>query len=375
MKDKYSIYVHIPFCKARCSYCAFVSDTDYSVQLRYFAKLFEEIEYYSDKTKPIYTVYIGGGTPSSVDFIYIDALFQKLRDCFDLSQTEEITVECNPESTSDEMLSCLKRNGVTRLSFGLQSVNDKTLRFIGRLHNYAQFVDALGRARAKGFANVNADLIIGLPETHADFIRSVQTAVQLPLEHISLYALELHERTPLYQRLNGVSPFSDDEQADMYDEAVELLASHGFARYEISNFAKSGFESKHNLHYWQEGYYYGFGVAAAGFLPGVRTVNELVLRSYLDTAVEYLNDYLSEYIDTREVANEFVMLGLRLEKGISVSEFAERFGVDFWKFFSTANGLRERGFLIADGDRVRIPADKFYVANSILAELWHSDRK
>ena len=372
MRDRYSIYVHIPFCRARCSYCAFSSCTDLNLQQRYFDKLFEEIEYYSDKTKPIYTVYLGGGTPSAVGIKYLDALFCKLRTCFDLSGTEEITAECNPESASNAVLACFRRNGVDRLSFGLQSVNDVTLKAIGRLHNYHDFLCAMERARSFDFDNINADLIIGLPESHSDFIHSVLTVAKLPVTHMSLYALELYKASPLYAKLNGKAPFSDDEQADMYDEAVQILSCHNFARYEISNFAKAGKQCLHNLFYWQEGRYFAFGAAASGFVNNTRFNNPWSISDYLSSPVEHLHDGRCEEIDHDEEANEFVMLGLRLESGVSLSEFVARFGVGFWDFFSSANDLRDKGFLVVDGDCVRIPDDKFYVVNSILSELWQN---
>lgn len=330
------------------------------------------MKYRSDKSKPIYTVYLGGGTPSAVDARYLDALFAKLDECFDMSQVEETSVECNPESASDELLSCLARNGVDRISFGLQSVNDATLRAIGRLHVFSDFVAALDRAHRHNIVNINADLMIGLPESRDDFVRSVSTVAALPVTHVSAYALELHRGTSLYAALKGKQPFDDDEQADMYDEAAELLAKQCFARYEISNFARDGRQCKHNLHYWSEGHYFAFGAAASGFTDGVRFTNPWDILDYIAAPVADLREGSSETIDSREEANEFAMLGLRLDCGISVSEFYERFGIDFWQFFSSAYSLRERGFLLCEGDRVRVPSDKFYVVNSILSELWQS---
>lgn len=370
---KYSIYVHIPFCKARCSYCAFSSCTDLALQQRYFEKLFAEIEYYSDKSKAIGTVFLGGGTPSAVDLMYIDVLFAKLNDCFNLSQVVETTVECNPESATDEVLSCLKRNGVNRLSFGLQSVNDTTLRTIGRLHSYKDFLAALDRASRLGFYNVNADLIIGLPETHSDFLRTVNAVANLPLRHVSLYALELHEGTSMFEKLNGTPPFNDDEMADMYDEAVEVLTSRGYKRYEISNFAKAGFECKHNLNYWCEGVYYGFGASAACFMDGERCVNPVNIDDYLCRSLQSMHSDRCDFVSLRDQANEFAMLGLRLERGVSISEFKERYGADFFLFFDEANNLVQKKCLIVEGDRVRVPADKFYVINSILSDLCNFD--
>ena len=370
--DKYSIYVHIPFCKARCGYCAFSSCTDFTLVERYFDKLYEEIEYYADKSTPIYTVYIGGGTPSSVDKNLLNDLFDKLNACFDLSQVEEVTVECNPESVTEELLRCLKANGVNRLSFGLQSVNDTTLKRIGRLHDYQQFTKALRLANQLGFSNINADLIVGLPESALDFRHSVDTVVGLPLQHVSVYALELHEGTPLYSQYQASYPFTDDELADMYDYACDRLTANGFNRYEISNFAKDGYPSRHNLNYWQEGRYFAYGASASGFVADVRYVNPYDIAVYLATPVNLLHNDC-QLLSTREQANEFVMLGLRLSSGVSLTEFRYRYGQEFFHFFPTATRLLEQGFLATENGNVRVPTDKFYIVNSILCELLDFD--
>ena len=367
-KQKYSIYVHIPFCKARCGYCAFSSCTDYGLTDKYFDKLFEEIEYYSDKSVEISTVYIGGGTPSSVDKNLLNDLFDKLRANFDLSKVVEITVECNPESTTEELLRCLKANGVNRLSFGLQSVNDATLKRIGRLHDYKQFEKALKLARQLGFDNINADLIVGLPESAADFCHSVEVVGNLDLQHVSVYALELHEGTALYEKFNGMYPYDEDELADMYDAACEMLGIFGLERYEISNFAQEGYESRHNLNYWRPGRYFAFGASASGFVGDVRYTNPYDINRYLSTPVKLLHSDC-ERLTIDEQANEFVMLGLRLMDGVSLSEFESRFGVDFFTFFPNANTLVNQGLLRIDSGRVTVPPDKLYVVNSILVEL------
>ena len=365
---KYSIYIHIPFCKARCGYCAFSSCTDYNLVERYFAKLFEEIDFYSDRSVEISTVYIGGGTPSSVDKNLLNDLFDRLRAKFDLSKAVEITVECNPESVTEELLRCLKANGVNRLSFGLQSVNDSTLKRIGRLHSYEQFGRALRLARQLGFENVNADLIVGLPESAKEFHNSVEAVVKLGLQHVSVYALELHEGTPLYKQCNGASAFTEDDLADMYDYACQAFSKCGLIRYEISNFAQKGFESRHNLNYWQEGRYFAFGASASGFVRDVRYTNPYEIKRYLTTPIKLMHNDC-ERITLHGQANEFVMLGLRLIDGISLDEFADRYGSDFFTFFPNANNLVELGLLRVNRDRVVVPSDKLYVVNSILVEL------
>lgn len=366
--NNYGIYVHIPFCKARCGYCAFSSCCDYELQEAYFCKLFQEIDRASDLSAPITTIYLGGGTPSSVDVKYLDGLFVRLTSRFDLSRVAEVTAECNPESVTDELLACLERNGVNRLSFGLQSVNDDTLARIGRVHRYADFEAAVQLARKYGFDNINADLILGLPESAEDFRRSVETVANLPLAHVSVYALELHEGSPLYRLCNEQYPYTDDQLADMYDYAVATLAACGFARYETSNFAREGRRCRHNLNYWTEGRYYAFGAAASGFVGDVRYTNPFSVTDYLASPLECLRGEC-QTLGISEQANEFVMLGLRLDDGVSLAEFADRYGCEFFTFFPNAAALAERGFLAVERGFVKLPTEKFYIANSILCEL------
>lgn len=364
----YAIYVHIPFCKSRCGYCAFSSCTDYSLTKAYFEKLFAEIRSYANRDVKISTVYVGGGTPSSVEVEYLDKLFEVLSNNFDLSNVNEITVECNPESVTQTLLSCLVKNGVNRLSFGLQSVNDETLRRIGRIHRYSDFLKAVDLARCEGVENVNADLIIGLPESRQDFFNSVDTVCGLPLKHVSAYALELHKDSPIYKLCKERYDYSDDDLADMYDYALTALQRSGFMRYETSNFAKAGYECKHNLNYWTEGRYFAFGASASGFVGDVRFTNVFSVSDYLACDMSKLRRE-SETLSLFEQANEFAMLGLRLDKGVSLTQFASRFGADFFEFFPSARKLVRQGFLKAAGDFVFIPKEKSYVTNSVLCEL------
>lgn len=367
MNQPYQIYVHIPFCKARCGYCAFSSCTNFDLCDQYFAKLFDQIDKTEVVQKNISTIFIGGGTPSSVPTKYIDGLFAKLRQKFDLSQVCEITVECNPESVTDELLDCLHRNNVTRLSFGLQSTNDATLKAIGRLHTFDQFVSALNLAHKKGFTNINADLILGLPESFGDFKNSVKAVAKLPLQHVSVYALEVHKGSAITSLVDSFG-YTDDDLADMYDYACDTLQTHGFLRYEISNFAKVGCECKHNIGYWQEKRYYGFGPSASGFVANTRYDNVNSLQKYLATPTENLLATARE-ISLDEQANEFVMLGLRLTNGLSLVEFQHNYRADFFQFFPNATNLLNKGLLQVVGQNVLVPQKKIYVVNSILCEL------
>lgn len=366
--NNYGIYVHIPFCKARCGYCAFSSCCDYTLQQAYFDKLLAEIEARAKYDVRISTVYLGGGTPSSVDTKYLDMLFSKLAECFDLSQVAETTVECNPESVTDELLSCLARHNVNRLSFGLQSANDDTLRRIGRIHRYADFVNAVNLARARGFTDINADLIVGLPETVDSFYNSVAAVVKLPLSHVSVYALELHEHSPIYKLCKDNYDYDDDMFADMYDYAVATLNSHGFARYEVSNFAKCGCESKHNLNYWDEGRYFAFGAAASGFIGDVRYTNPFDVEDYIATPLDKLLE-AGDTLTLDEQANEYAMLRLRLRDGVDLAEFTRRYNADFFTFFPNADKLVADGFLAVTDGSVAVPPSKLYVLNSILCNL------
>lgn len=372
MKDNYGIYVHIPFCKARCGYCAFSSCCNYALQETYFAKICGEITARSDKSVAISTVYLGGGTPSSVEIKYIDVVFDALRQNFDLTAVSEISVECNPESVTEELLVCLKRNGVNRLSFGLQSVNDDTLKRVGRIHRYSDFLFALDLAESLGFDNINADLILGLPERAQDFYGSVKAVAALPLTHVSVYALELHDNTPFSDYCKKYYGYTDDELADMYDSAVSILAANGFSRYEISNFAKKGYECKHNLTYWNENRYYAFGASASGFVGDVRYTNPYGIDDYIRAPVADLV-VGGETISRSEQANEYAMLRLRLSNGADTDEFRLRYGIDFFDFFPNALTLVKRGMLERRGKFVIVPDDKIYVVNSILCELLKFD--
>ncbi len=368
MKDNYSVYIHIPFCKARCGYCVFSSCIDLSLADKYADALCREMEFYSDKSLPIYTVYLGGGTPSCLPAAILNKIFSALNKYFDMSQVCEMTVECNPESTTPQLLECLAENGVNRLSFGLQSVNDATLKRIGRLHTYGGFVAAYDLARKYGFNNINADVIIGLPESESDFVRTVQTVADMDLSHVSAYALELHPETPLYKTFPQNARYSDDALADMYDKAVQILSDNGFARYEISNFARGGSVCKHNLNYWREGRYFAFGAAASGFVGDVRFTHPFGLTDYLRTDASQMHCEC-ETLSARQQAEEYVMLGMRLADGIDVEYLSRRYGCDFFNAFSNADKLIKQGFLQCESGRVFVPSDKFYVVNSILCEL------
>ena len=335
------------------------------MQEAYFAKLYEEISHAELPVTDIGSVFLGGGTPSVADSRYIVRLFELLRDRFVFTDDCEITTEVNPESATTDKLKMFRDIGINRISFGLQSLNDKTLAKVGRLHSAKQFLQALDDALNTGFDNINADLILGLPETQQDFLYTVDTAVRLPLTHLSLYALELYPDTPLFSIRDQI-PSDQDYLADLYDQAVARFNKAGFVRYETSNFARDGKRCRHNLNYWHEGRYYGFGASASGFVGDVRYDNVRNIVDYI-VADNVRSNVETESLDTQ--ANEYVMLALRLQEGVDLTDFRMRYGYEFFDYFAAANSLVKQGFLAHTNDRVTIPDDKYYVANSILSEL------
>ncbi len=365
MKEPVSIYIHIPFCRKKCYYCDFTSVCDIGGQDGYIGALQKEMAFYRDRLegRPVRSVFIGGGTPSVLDVGNINAVFRSL-DGFAVGADCEITVEGNPESLTAEKLSCFKDNGVNRLSIGLQSVNDKSLKAIGRLHTYDDFLHCLDRAVSL-FDNINADVMIGVDASFDEFAHTVNTVVQLPLSHISCYALEVYPNSLLRQLIDGGTvTVTEDEDAlaDMYDYALDAFRRNGFDRYEISNFAKKDRQCIHNLNYWKCGDYVGLGVAAAGYLDGVRYTNTRSLDEYLSgiTVKE------KQIIDKNESMKEYLMLGLRLEEGVSLSEFYRRYGIPLTEAFDIS--CRADCLDLSD-DRLAVRKDKFYALNYILSDL------
>jgi oxygen-independent coproporphyrinogen-3 oxidase len=370
MLENKSIYIHIPFCKKRCSYCTFLSNCDFSLQSVYFAQLYNEIASYSDHDTTIDTIFVGGGTPSCVEPKYIDGIFTCLRNNFNISESAEITVECNPESAIS-ILPTLVKNGVNRVSFGLQSCNDSILSKIGRLHSYADFLTCIQQFRAHGITNLNADIIIGLPETSAEFLHTVNTVAALPITHISMYALEISPDSQMRRDITAKKYTAVEDQdtlADMYDEARAVLELCGFSRFEISKFAMPTYRCRHNIHYWNADSYYGFGAGAHGYINGVRYNNVADIAQYINTDVGQLTTN-KQSITPEDSMTEYVMLRLRLTEGVVLSEFQRRFHRDFLTTYPNAHRLINSNFLTLTSDTITIPDDKFYMQSAILAEL------
>ena len=329
------IYVHVPFCRSRCAYCDFCSQTSRDDKLidGYLDAVCEHIKE-AGALAPNYkvdTVYFGGGTPSFLGADALATILTAVRRSFDVDNNAEITFEANPDSVSDSLLRRLRAEGFNRVSLGIQSDSDEMLEKLGRPHNYAQAVNAYQRIRKAGYKNVSVDLIYGLPgQNLRQWLETVEHVLELMPEHISIYGLEIHEGTPMaeYER-NGMLP-DEDKFADMYLNAVKLLENRGFRQYEISNFARKGLYSRHNNKYWTGGEYIGFGPSAASDFAGRRYKLVSDLRSYID-GIRNGGEVMEEMdeIPLRERASEYIMTRLRTTAGINAQEYEKNYLLPF----------------------------------------------
>ena len=305
-----SAYIHIPFCKSKCRYCSFVSYADCANISNYIDALLKEIDFFY-KNEPLCTLYFGGGTPSLLDSLFIIEIINK----FNLAANCEVTFEVNPDDVTLEYIVALKKCGVNRISMGAQTFDDATLKFIGRRHNSNQVVEAVDIIKQAGFDNISLDLIYGLPNQTIETLTSdLEKIISLNIQHISTYGLKIEEDS-YWGKFPPESIPDDDLQADMYILINEYLSKRGFKRYEISNFSKGNYESRHNLNYWTNAEYYGFGVAAHGYLNGIRYSNECDLKNYISKPMSHSEEHKVSF---EEQLQEEIFLGFRKESGFAV---------------------------------------------------------
>ena len=364
------IYVHIPFCRAKCSYCAFVSQVcDPSVQHSYVAALCREITAAGgDFSVPADTVFFGGGTPTLLPAVDLTRILQAIRETFSVVDDAEISLEANPGPVDVAALKALRQAGFNRLSLGVQSFDDQVLRGIGRIHRAAEAVQAVGMARSAGFENISMDLMFGLPRQSVDSWRETLTrAVSLEPDHISAYGLKLEEETPLAARVASgqvALPAEGDEEA-MYDWLNEFLPQQGLARYEISNYARPGRECRHNLKYWRYRPYRGFGVAAHSFDGTARFANTEELSRYIArmAAGESAEEFRETLADPDRMA-EYVFLALRTTAGLSAPDFEVRFQRSFADYYAVAIAeLKKSGLLTNEKEQWRLTEKGLKLSN------------
>lgn len=361
------LYLHIPFCRSKCAYCDFYSLAWSEDRAdAYCAALAASLRGAAPRAAGYAadTVYFGGGTPSLLAPKRLARLLETVFDCFSVAHGAEITLEANPESARDaDALRTLRDAGFNRLSLGMQSADDGELREIGRVHTAAQTAEAVEAARRAGFDNLSLDLIYGLPrQTAARWQESLTAAVALAPEHLSCYALKVEPGTPLYARRADAALPGDDAQADMYLDAVDFLVGRGYAQYEISNFARPGYESRHNLKYWTLGEYLGFGPGAHSDFGARRFALTRDLDAFLAGRAAYGED---AEISPRERTAERVMLGLRTARGVSPDELSVPFDAAEAVFAECeAHGLAQRR-----GERRRLTPRGFLVSNEIILRV------
>lgn len=365
------IYVHIPFCKSKCSYCDFASFPD-KIHLAesYMTCVYREMAMRKDELSGMTfdTVYIGGGTPSVIDENYIAFLMAAARKNFKIADGAEITIEMNPGTVSRRKVETYLACGINRFSVGLQTAIDSQLADIGRIHNLKEF--QLAAALLKG-RNFSVDIMLGLRgQTAADVEKSIEVAAEAGASHISTYALTPEDGTPIYtQYLNGELP-DGDEVAKLYSVALNKLRALGFERYEVSNFCKKDKYSRHNLNYWRRGEYIGFGVSASSFIGGTRLTNTFDLDEYFKCLISgHFAVVNSEKVEGEDAEEEFIMLALRTAKGLSLSEFKKNFGVDFKEKYA-AEIEKTREYTAFNGDFLKIKDEYLFVQNSIIVEFF-----
>ncbi len=363
------LYIHIPFCIKKCKYCDFNSGAaPDGVKEEYINALIREMAEY--KGAELDTVYIGGGTPTALNTELLAELLKSIKCSFTLSKDIEFTVEMNPKTADREKLAMMHKMGVNRLSIGVQSFCDTELEALGRVHSAQDAKEAIALAKEAGFENISIDLMSGIPkQTEESFLKTLNTAILQEPDHISCYSLILEEGTLLFDEVkSGKTALCDeDTERRLYDLAVDTLGKNGYKQYEISNFAKDGKASRHNIKYWTMEEYIGLGISAHSFLNGVRFSNTDDLKGYCQNDTKIRN---KEPLTKEDMMSEFVFLGLRMICGISQTDFFKKFGEDIFEIFQKPlEKFIKTGFLLYENGRIRLSKKAVSVSNQIMCEF------
>ncbi len=376
MKNKeIGVYVHIPFCKQKCYYCDFVSYSNKDSLIEdYIKALKKEIKLQNIQSQ-ITTIYIGGGTPSYIESKYIKQIIEEIKNK-DVAKEAEITIEVNPGTVTKEKLEDYKKCGINRLSIGLQSAQDSILKQLGRIHNFEQFLETYKMARKVGFKNINVDLMLGIPNQRIkDLKESLEEVIKLKPEHISVYSLIVEDGTPIANKIQKCEMELPDEDTErnMYWYVKNSLELNGYRHYEISNFAKKGYESRHNVNCWNQSQYYGFGVASHSYRDITRYSNTENIKEYIkNIKAERLdrNRIIHEIQNEDDTKKEYMLLGLRQIDGIQISEFKNRFGDNpIYLFRNQLKKLTDEKLIVVDEDYIKLTNRGIDLANLVWEEF------
>lgn len=378
--NELGIYIHIPFCKRKCYYCDFISFSNKGELIqKYVNALNNEIEEAAkkiDKEYEITTIYIGGGTPSFINEENIEKILNNIFENYNVSKNAEITIEVNPETVTLEKIIKYKRIGINRISIGLQSTNDELLKKIGRIHSYEEFINTYNMVKKAGFDNINIDLMLGLPnQTIQDLQESLNKVIDLNPKHISVYSLIVEEETPIEKMLeeNKISLPSEEIERQMYWLVKGTLEKNEYKHYEISNFAKEGYESKHNLNCWEQKEYLGFGVAAHSYMNNKRFSNTTIIEEYIknieDGNIEK-NKIINEVQTDKEKQKEYMLLGLRKIEGVKIQQFKNKY-IDnpLFIYHNELEKLVNEELIEIDGNYIRLTKKGLDLANLVWQEF------
>lgn len=383
-KKELELYIHIPFCVKKCDYCDFLSfAADEQTQKSYVAALQKELAFYGAKYKDrrITTIFIGGGTPSWLKEDYMQAIMETVYHYFSVEQDAEITIECNPGTITEHKFEVYRRIGINRLSIGLQSVHNEELKILGRIHTFEQFLKTYDMARKHGFSNINIDLMSSLPgQTPEIFCDSLYQVLKLKPEHISAYSLIIEKGTPFYElyRFDAVrqeagmqteSLPTEEEEYQTTKMTQHILKEAGYHWYEVSNFAKPGYECRHNIGYWKRVDYLGVGLGASSLIDNVRYSNTRDLYTYLSVPADSLHETAAQ-ITRNEQMEEFMFLGLRMRDGFYRDEFTQAFGIPIEAVYGDAlNHLQQEELLLKREGRIYLTDKGMDLNNYVVAQF------
>lgn len=375
-----SLYIHIPFCKQKCIYCDFISGTNHSLMAAYVDALIKEMDRYTDffNDDPIHTIYFGGGTPSLLPLNLLEKLFVAIRNHWNIDDVTEVTLECNPENITPSFLEQLKQMPINRLSIGVQSLIDDELKWLGRCHNAETAINAIRLAQRSGFDNISCDLIFALPvQTISSLFYSLKQLISLNIQHISVYSLMFEEGSKITKLMQkgDLLPLDENISAEMYAVVTNVLKNNGFDHYEISNYARPGFRSKHNSGYWNGVRYLGLGASAHSFNGNTRFYNIPHTIKYINAINNEQPVATVEILTDAEKFNDFVFTALRTSDGIDLNELSLRFGPEKYNYIlSIAQKYIEAGnisitFSADNPSRLKLTDAGVYISDYIISDF------